>query len=55
MAQDSHNHLCGALEILLRAIFIRGFVVRRLVFLLSLADLMEAQSFQLIWMGGNIL
>ena len=39
MAQDSHNHLCGALEILLRASFIRGFVVRRLVFLFSLADL----------------
>lgn len=54
MAQDSHNHLCGALEILLRAIFTRGFVVRRLVFLLSLADLWKL-SFQLIWMGGNIL
>lgn len=39
MAQDSHNHLCGALEILLRAIFTRGFVVRCLVFLFSLADL----------------
>lgn len=39
MAQDSHNHLCGALEILLRASFIRGFVVRCLVFLFSLADL----------------
>lgn len=56
MAQDSHNQLCEALEIPLRAIFTRGFVVRCLTsstikFIFSLEQIYGSSEFPINWDG----